>query len=75
MLKEHKDEYIVKNSMYVLRDGNMQKFKFSKRNFLKQFDKSTKGDIEKFIKDNDLSLKDPYHMRDIAKYAVSLQTN
>ena len=75
MLKELKDEYIIKNSMYVLRNGNMEKFKLSKRNFLNQFDKSSKGDIEKFIKDNDLSIKNPYHMRDIANYAMGLQSN
>ena len=74
MLTQHKEEHIIKSKLYVIRNGNFEKFKFSKRNFLNQFDKSSKNDIQKFIKENKLSLKDPYHMRDIAKYAMSLQT-
>ncbi len=74
MFKEHKDEYIIKKALYIERNGNMQKFKFSKRNFLNQFDKDTRKDIEKYIKDNKLSFKNPYHMRDIAKYAMSIQS-
>ena len=64
MIKPIKDEYIIKDSYFLVRQGDMQPFKLNKENILSLIVEENEKAFEKYVKENKLSYKKD---KDIAK--------
>jgi len=57
MPKPNKDEYFIKRSYFLAKEGNIEKFRLSKKNILDLIGKDNRRAFEKYVNENNLSYK------------------
>lgn len=57
MIKPNKDEYIIKDSYYLIKQGDMQQFQINKKNILSLVGEENEKAFEKYVKENKLSYR------------------